>query len=148
MPCVIAGQWGFVPSLIPPWLTVARLIVRRTSFPPDELSAGCDRIYTIDCNTVWGFPHIDSAVADCGAVDLIFRRTSFSAGRFVRRAKWRLYMAGPVDWPVSMQSISDGVTHFRIFPKTWTMLSMAGSPPFSLDRECGSSAVSSSSPGG
>ena len=26
-------------------------------------------------------------------------------------------MAGPVDWLVSMQSISDGVTHFRIFPK-------------------------------
>ena len=44
--------------------------------------------------------------------------------------------------------ISDGVTHFRIFPKTWTMLSMAGSPPFSLDRECGSSAMSSFSPGG
>ena len=31
-------------------------IVRRTSFPPDELSAGRDRIFTIDCNTVWGFP--------------------------------------------------------------------------------------------
>ena len=53
------------------------LIVRRTSFPPDELSAGRDRIYTIDCNTVWGFPHIASATADCGAVDLIFRHTSF-----------------------------------------------------------------------
>ena len=37
------------------------LIVRRKSFPPDELSAGRDRIYTIDCSTVWGFPHIDSA---------------------------------------------------------------------------------------
>ena len=32
------------------------LIVRRTSFLQDELSAGRDRIYTIDRNTVWGFP--------------------------------------------------------------------------------------------
>ena len=53
------------------------LIFRRTSFPPDELSAGRDGIYTTDCNTVWGFPHMDSAAADCGAVDLIFHRTSF-----------------------------------------------------------------------
>ena len=45
-------------------------------------------------------------------------------------------MAGPVDWPVSMQSISDWITRFQIFPKTWTMLYMADSPPFSLDREC------------
>ena len=37
------------------------LIFRRTNFPPDELSAGRDRIYTTDCNTVWGFPNIDSA---------------------------------------------------------------------------------------
>ena len=57
-------------------------------------------------------------------------------------------MARPADWAVSIQSISDGVTPCRIFPKTWTMLSMAGSSPFSLDRECGSSAASSSSPGG
>ena len=28
------------------------LIFHRTSFPPDELSAGRDRIYTTDCNTV------------------------------------------------------------------------------------------------
>ena len=43
----------------------------------------------IDCRTVWGFPQIDSAVVDCGAVeldDLNFRWTSFppdeySAGR-------------------------------------------------------------------
>ena len=42
-----------------------------------------------DCRTVWGFPQIDSAAVDYGAVeldDLIFRRTSFppdelSAGR-------------------------------------------------------------------
>ena len=72
------------------------LIFRRTSFPPDELSAGRDRIYTTDCNTVWGFPLIDSAAADCGAVDLIFRRTSFlpddlSAGRdrdYIGRDLW------------------------------------------------------------
>ena len=72
------------------------LIVRRMSFPPDELSAERDKIYTIDCNTVWGFPHIDSAAADYGAVDLIFRRTSFppddlSAGRdgdYIWRDRW------------------------------------------------------------
>ena len=46
------------------------LIFRRTSFPPDEL-------HTTNCNTVWGFPHMDSAAADCGAVDLIFCHTSF-----------------------------------------------------------------------
>ena len=75
------------------------LIVRHTSFPPDESSAGRDRIYTIDCNTVWGFPHIDSAAADCGAVDLIFRRKSFlpydlSAGRD-RDYIWRDLWTGP-----------------------------------------------------
>ena len=72
------------------------LIFRRTSFPPDELSARCDKIYTTDYNTVWGFPHIDSATADCDAVDLIFRRTSFpphdlSAGRdidYIWRDLW------------------------------------------------------------
>ena len=57
------------------------LIFRRTSFPTDELSAGRDGIYTTDCNTVWGFPHMDSAATDYGTVDLIFaarvfRRTS------------------------------------------------------------------------
>ena len=38
-----------------------------------------------DCRTVWGFPQIDSAAADCGAVeldDLIFRRTSFPPDEF------------------------------------------------------------------
>ena len=33
-----------------------------------------------DCRTVWGFPLINSAAVDCGAVeldDLIFSRTSF-----------------------------------------------------------------------
>ena len=56
------------------------LIFRCTSFPPDQLSAERDGIYTTDCNTVWGFPHMDSAVADCGAVDLIFCRTSCPPG--------------------------------------------------------------------
>ena len=70
------------------------LIFRHTSFPPDELSAGRDGIYTTACNTVWGFPHMDSA--DCGAAGLIFRRTSFplddlSAGRdgdYIWRNLW------------------------------------------------------------
>ena len=57
-------------------------IFRRTSFPPDELSAGRDGNYTEDYSTVWGFPHIDSAAVDYGAGaveldDLIFRRMSF-----------------------------------------------------------------------
>ena len=81
-----------------------------------------------DYSIVWGFPQIDSAAVDCdtGVVeldDLIFRHTSFpphefSAGRVVRRARWRLYMDGPVGWPVSAHSISDWVTPFRISPKT------------------------------
>ena len=39
-----------------------------------------------DCRTVWGFPQINSAAVDCGAVeldDLIFRRTSFPPGEMV-----------------------------------------------------------------
>ena len=39
----------------------------------------------MDCRTVGGFPQIDSAAADCGAVeldDLIFRRTSFPLDEF------------------------------------------------------------------
>ena len=42
-----------------------------------------------DCRTVWGFPQIDSAAVDCGAVeldDLIFRRTSFLQDEF---SAWR-----------------------------------------------------------
>ena len=38
-----------------------------------------------DCRTVWGFPQIDSAAVDCGAVelnDMIFRRTSFPPDEF------------------------------------------------------------------
>ena len=39
-----------------------------------------------DCRTVWGFPQIESAAVDCGAVelnDMIFRWMSFSLGRMV-----------------------------------------------------------------
>ena len=89
------------------------VIFRRTNFPPDKLSAGRDGIYPTDCNTVWGFPHMDSAVSDCGAVDLIFRRTSF-----FRRSRWRLYMADRVDWAVSAPSTSDWVTPLRTSPRT------------------------------
>ena len=49
----------------------------------------------IDCRTVWGFPQIDSAAVDCGAVkldDLIFRRTSFPPGEMVTR-EW-LFIVG------------------------------------------------------
>ena len=58
------------------------LIFRRTSFPPDEFSAGCDRNYTEDCSIVWGFPRVDSAAVDDGTGadeldDMIFRHTSF-----------------------------------------------------------------------
>ena len=59
---------------------------------------GFTRIMCALCDgwTVWGFPHIDSAAAHCGAVDLIFRRTSFppddlSAGRdrdYIWRDLW------------------------------------------------------------
>ena len=86
---MIAGQWGVVPSLIPPRLNVARLDWM-TSFPPDEFfpphdcSAGCDQTYTEDYSIVWGFPHLVSAVDSAtGAVeldDLNFRRTSFPPG--------------------------------------------------------------------
>ena len=49
----------------------------------------------LDCRTVWGFPHIDSAAVGCGAVeldDLNFRQTSFppdefSTGRVFRRTR-------------------------------------------------------------
>ena len=84
------------------------LTFHRTSFPPDEFSAGRDRNYMVDY-IVQGFPQIDSAAVDCdtGAVeldDLIFRRMSFppdelSAGRDGD------YMAGPVGWPVSAHSM-------------------------------------------
>ena len=76
------------------------LIFRRTSFPPDKLSAGSDRNYT-EHSTLWGFPHIDSAAVDYGAGaveldDLIIRRMSFppdelSAGRngdYIWRDLW------------------------------------------------------------
>ena len=49
-----------------------------------------------DCDKVWGFPHMNSTAADCGAVALMFRRTNlppdeFSAGRngdFIWRDLW------------------------------------------------------------
>ena len=77
---------GFPPEEVPAGgdtcsvAMLSDLIFHRTSFPPHELSAGRDGIYTTACNTVWGFPHIDSAMADCGAVGLIFRHTSFPPG--------------------------------------------------------------------
>ena len=106
---------------------------RRTSFPPDEFSAGRDRNYMEDYSIVWGFPQIDSAAVDCdtGAVeldDLIFRRTSCPPGE----------METIYGWPVSAHSISDWVTPFRISPKTWTKRSLVGS---SLSRWIGSADV-------
>ena len=58
------------------------LTFHRTSFPPDEFSAGRDRNYMEDYSIVRGFPQIDSATVDydTGTVeldDLIFSRTSF-----------------------------------------------------------------------
>ena len=68
-------------------------------FPTDEFSAGRVSIYMIDCNTEWGFPRIDSAAADGGAiglVDLVFRRTYFppdelSTGRDGDYIWWALW---------------------------------------------------------
>ena len=76
------------------------LILRHImSFPPDELSAGRDGIYMTDCDTVWCSPHMNSTVADCGAVALMFRRTKlppdeFSAGRNGNYI-WRDLWTGP-----------------------------------------------------
>ena len=48
---------------------------------------------------MWGFPHIDSAAADCGTVDLIFRRMSFPpddlSARRDRDYIWRDLWTGP-----------------------------------------------------
>ena len=118
------------------------LTFRRPSFPQEEFSAGRDRNYMyMEDYIVRGFPKIDSAAVDydTGAVeqdDLMFRRAS-----------WRLYMAGPLGWFISAHSISDWVTPFRITSQTWPMLSLVRSYLPSLDRECGCSAVSSSSTG-
>ena len=98
MPCMIAELCGVLPGLTLPWWTVTRLkiIFRRLSFPPEELSAGHDGNY--------GIPKIDSAAVDygTGAVeldDLIFRRTNYSAGRdsAVRNGDyvWRDLWTGP-----------------------------------------------------
>ena len=79
-------QPGFPPEEVPAGgdacgvAMLRDLIFRRTSFSPNELSAGRDGIYTTACNTVWGFPHMDSVAADCGTVGLIFRRMSFPSG--------------------------------------------------------------------
>ena len=48
--------------------------LRQTNGIPDVIGA------MKDCRPVWGFPQIDSAAVDCGAVelnDMIFRHTSF-----------------------------------------------------------------------
>ena len=76
--------WDF-PQFDSTAVELDELTFRRPSFLPEEFPAGgdtcgvvmLDGIYTTDCNTVWGFPHMGSAAADCGAVDLIFLRTSF-----------------------------------------------------------------------
>ena len=79
------------------------LIFRRTSFPPNDYSAGCDQTCTEDYSIIRGFPHhesaVDAAAADCGAVELVdlsVRRTIFppenlSAGRdgdYICRDLW------------------------------------------------------------
>ena len=81
---------------------------------------------------VRGFPKIDSAAVDYdnGAVeldDLIFRHMSFPPDELSAGRVWRLYMAGPLGWPVSAHSFSDWVTPCRITSQTWTMLSLVGS---------------------
>ena len=50
-----------------------------------------------------------------------------------------------MDCAVSMQRTSDGIICIWIFLKTWMMLSMVGSPPFSWNRERGSAFESSPS---
>ena len=109
-------------------------------------------------STEWGFPQVDSAAADIGAVeldDLIFRRMyfppkKFAAGRdtataacgtmklddmIFRRTNFppdeMVYMAELGDWPVSVRSTSDWVTPLQTSPRTSL---------FSLLRECGSDA--------
>ena len=74
------------------------LTFRRTSFPPDEFSAGRDRNYMEDYSIVWGFPQIDSAAVDydTGAVepnDLIFRRMSFPPGEMETIYGWPCWLA-------------------------------------------------------
>ena len=74
------------------------LIFRRTSFPLDEFSAGCDRNYTEDYSIVWGFPHIDSAAVDYGTGtveldDLIFRRTNYPPGELETIYGWTCGLA-------------------------------------------------------
>ena len=67
------------------WYVSNVLATMSTGFPrrdgiPDVIGA-----VKLDCGTVWGFPQIDSAAVDCGAVeldDLNFRRTSFPPDEF------------------------------------------------------------------
>ena len=124
------------------------LTFRRTSFPPSEFSAGRDRNYVEDYSILWSFPQIDSAAVDCdtGAVeldDLIFRRTSFSPDKLSAGRDgayiWLALLAG-----LSMRTRS--VTGSLPFGSPHiSCLWLAALSLSSLDRECGCSAVSSSS---
>ena len=78
----------------------------------------------------------------------VFPPNRSDARSFCRRAKRWLYMEQHMDCAVSMQRTSDGVTRSRIIPKTWTMLSLVGSPSFSWNRKRGSDFDSSPSPDG
>ena len=74
-------------------------LILRTSYPADEPSAGRGGIYTTDCDTVWGFPRMNSAVADCGAIALMFRSTKLPPDEFSARWNgdyiWRDLWTGP-----------------------------------------------------
>ena len=91
MPCMVAELCEVIPGCTLPQWTVTRLnrmIFRRLSLLPEDVSAGCDGNY--------GSPKIDSAAVDygTGAVgldDLIFRHTNLPPDEF--RAERRIYMA-------------------------------------------------------
>ena len=122
-----------------------------------------DAIY--NCRTVGDFPQIDSAVADCGAVeldDLIFRQTSFPPDEFSTRCDrnytedynivWGFphvdsatvdYGIGAVELDdlifrrTSVSSITDWVTPLRTSPRTCIQLFLLDIFLSSLLRECG-----------